>query len=209
MGSFTAGTFEAIEARTPGEAPRNFGDGRAPACRTEASMPRIKSRCPLRSRRGSRAGNTGPRRTPVGSLVTEVATAFGIAGSRLPRKKGIAPHQPYPLGASLRASAWLTLVFCLLNVLSLIVVSVGRGNEVARFRYEHGARVVIETPDAPVDEGGSLGAALEARGHEVVDPGALMGDRFGGGQAITRLPDGTLVGGSDRRKDGCALGLDG
>ncbi len=78
-----------------------------------------------------------------------------------------------------------------------------------RFRYEHGARVVIETPEADVDEGGSLGAALEARGHEVVDPGAVMGDRFGGGQAITRLPDGTLVGGSDRRKDGCALGLDG
>lgn len=78
----------------------------------------------------------------------------------------------------------------------------------ARFRYEHGARVVIEGAEAPVDEGGSLGKALEARGHEVVDPGALMGDRFGGGQAITRLPDGTLAGGSDRRKDGCALGFD-
>jgi gamma-glutamyltranspeptidase/glutathione hydrolase len=78
----------------------------------------------------------------------------------------------------------------------------------ARFRYEHRARVVIEDPEAPIDEGGALADALRARGHEVVDPGALMGDRFGGGQAITRLSDGTLVGGSDRRKDGCALGLD-
>ena len=59
-----------------------------------------------------------------------------------------------------------------------------------------------------VEGGSTLAEALGARGHEVVDPGAVMGDRFGGGQAITRLPDGTLVGGSDRRKDGCALGLD-
>jgi gamma-glutamyltranspeptidase/glutathione hydrolase len=78
----------------------------------------------------------------------------------------------------------------------------------ARFRYEQRAQVVIESPEAAVDEGGTLAEALGARGHEVVDPGAVMGDRFGGGQAITRLPDGTLVGGSDRRKDGCALGLD-
>jgi gamma-glutamyltranspeptidase/glutathione hydrolase len=78
----------------------------------------------------------------------------------------------------------------------------------ARFRYEAGARVAIETPDAPVDEGGTLGEALAARGHEVLRPGALMADRFGGGQAIARLADGVLVGASDRRKDGCALGLD-
>jgi gamma-glutamyltranspeptidase/glutathione hydrolase len=78
----------------------------------------------------------------------------------------------------------------------------------ARFRYEDGVRVAIETPDAAVDEGGTLGAALAARGHEVLRPGAVMADRFGGGQAITRLPSGVLVGASDRRKDGCALGLD-
>ncbi len=78
----------------------------------------------------------------------------------------------------------------------------------ARFRYEAGARVAVETPDARVDEGGTLGDALAARGHEVLGPGAVMADRFGGGQAITRLPSGVLAGGSDRRKDGCALGLD-
>ena len=50
-----------------------------------------------------------------------------------------------------------------------------------RFRYESGAEVVVETPEAGVDEGGQLGESLSARGHEVVDPGAFMGDRFGGG----------------------------
>ncbi|MEN8182960.1 MAG: gamma-glutamyltransferase, partial [Myxococcota bacterium] len=78
----------------------------------------------------------------------------------------------------------------------------------ARFRYEGDTSVAIESPEATVDEGGALGDALRARGHEVVDPGAIMGDRFGGGQAITRLSDGTFAGGSDRRKDGCALGFE-
>ncbi|HUT77820.1 MAG TPA: gamma-glutamyltransferase family protein [Polyangia bacterium] len=76
-----------------------------------------------------------------------------------------------------------------------------------RFRYLEGNRVVVETPDAAVDEGGTLGDALAARGHEVVDPGAAMADVFGGGQAVAALDDGVWAGASDRRKDGCALGL--
>ena len=76
-----------------------------------------------------------------------------------------------------------------------------------RFRYVDGRRVAVETPDAPVDEGGALGEALRDRGHEVLAPGAAMADVFGGGQAIARQPNGVLVGASDRRKDGCALGL--
>ncbi len=77
-----------------------------------------------------------------------------------------------------------------------------------RFRYLDGARVRIEAPGTPLDEGGRLGDALAARGHEVLDPGPWMEDAFGGGQAIERLDDGTLVGASDRRKDGLASGLD-
>lgn len=76
----------------------------------------------------------------------------------------------------------------------------------ARFRYLDGRRVAIETPDAGVEEGGTLGEALAARGHDVVAPAGVMVDQFGGGQAIAREADGTLVGGSDRRKDGCAQG---
>ena len=75
-----------------------------------------------------------------------------------------------------------------------------------RFRWTGGRRVVLEAPELAVREG-ALGAALAARGHEVVGPGAAMADVFGGGQAIAREADGLLVGASDRRKDGCAFGL--
>jgi len=75
-----------------------------------------------------------------------------------------------------------------------------------RFRFVAGRRVVLEQPDLPVDEGGTLRDALTARGHEVLEPGEAVIDVFGGGQAVARQADGTLVGASDRRKDGCALG---
>ncbi|HME73474.1 MAG TPA: gamma-glutamyltransferase [Myxococcota bacterium] len=76
-----------------------------------------------------------------------------------------------------------------------------------RFRYLGGTEVAIEAPEALVREGGRLGDALRARGHAVAPPEDLMVDRFGGGQAIAREADGVLVGASDRRKDGCALGF--
>jgi len=76
-----------------------------------------------------------------------------------------------------------------------------------RFRWLGGLEVLIESPELRVREGGRLADALTERGHEVVPPGAVHADRFGGGQAIARERDGTLVGASDRRKDGCAMGL--
>jgi gamma-glutamyltranspeptidase/glutathione hydrolase len=75
-----------------------------------------------------------------------------------------------------------------------------------RFRFVAGREVALEQPDLAVDEGGTLASALAARGHRVLDPGEAMIDMFGGGQAVAREADGTLVGASDRRKDGCALG---
>jgi gamma-glutamyltranspeptidase/glutathione hydrolase len=77
----------------------------------------------------------------------------------------------------------------------------------ARFRWHEGTRVAIESPDAVVDEGGTLEAALASRGHAVERPPRVFVDLFGGGQAIAREADGVLVGASDRRKDGCALGV--
>ncbi len=77
-----------------------------------------------------------------------------------------------------------------------------------RFRFEQGRSVRVEQPERPAREGGSLGEALLARGHDVQGPGDWMADVFGGGQAIQRLPDGVWAGASDRRKDGCALGPD-
>lgn len=74
-----------------------------------------------------------------------------------------------------------------------------------RFRYLDGRRVALETsrlPEATVD-------ALRDRGHEVLDEDAYFesGGHWGGGQVIYRCPDGTLVGGSDPRKDGQAVGF--
>ena len=39
----------------------------------------------------------------------------------------------------------------------------------------------------------------------MIAPGEAMADVFGGGQAVA-LEDGLLVGASDPRKDGCAIG---
>ncbi len=75
-----------------------------------------------------------------------------------------------------------------------------------RFRWQAGARVVVERPERALEEGGTLGDALAARGHEVVPPPPLAADVLGGGQAIAREDD-CWVGASDRRKDGCALGV--
>jgi gamma-glutamyltranspeptidase/glutathione hydrolase len=75
-----------------------------------------------------------------------------------------------------------------------------------RFRFAGGTGVAIEAPGLAVDEGGTLGDALARRGHQVIPPGDALADVFGGGQAIERRDDGTLVGASDKRKDGCAMG---
>lgn len=48
----------------------------------------------------------------------------------------------------------------------------------------------------------SVRAKLADMGHEVEIPETAIG----GAQAIVARPDGLLIGGSDPRKDGCALG---
>ena len=77
----------------------------------------------------------------------------------------------------------------------------------ARFRYEGDKRVKIEAPGLATPDGGTLADGLARRGHEVEMPPTRMAGFFGGGQAIERLANGVLVGASDRRKDGLALGL--
>ncbi|MDZ7701370.1 MAG: gamma-glutamyltransferase [Halobacteriales archaeon] len=70
-----------------------------------------------------------------------------------------------------------------------------------RFRWLDGTRVALETgrlPDGAAD-------ALRERGHDVVTEAEFEG-HFGGGQFIYRAPDGTLIGGSDPRRDGLAVG---
>lgn len=70
-------------------------------------------------------------------------------------------------------------------------------------READGGRLYLEegTPPAVID-------AMRARGHAVVaEPPSYGRALFGRGQVIIRERDGTLRGGSDRRGDGCALGL--
>ncbi len=74
-----------------------------------------------------------------------------------------------------------------------------------RYRWLDTKRVALETTrisDAVV-------AALRERGHTVLTEEEYVnaGGHWGGGQVIYRRDDGTLIGGSDPRKDGCALGF--
>lgn len=72
-----------------------------------------------------------------------------------------------------------------------------------RFRWLSGRRVALET--SRLSEG--TVAALAGRGHEVVAEGDFFerGGHWGGGQVVVH-EDGVLVGGSDPRRDGMAVG---
>jgi len=64
-----------------------------------------------------------------------------------------------------------------------------------------GRRVYLETGTPP-----AVADGLRARGHDiVVDPPTTGRSMFGRGQVILRQHDGSLIGASDRRADGCAL----
>ncbi|WP_122089108.1 gamma-glutamyltransferase [Halalkalicoccus subterraneus] len=74
-----------------------------------------------------------------------------------------------------------------------------------RFRWLDGTRVALETsrlPDTVVE-------GLRERGHEVVEEGEFFGEggHWGGGQVVYRDEEGSLIGGSDPRKDGQAVGF--
>jgi gamma-glutamyltranspeptidase/glutathione hydrolase len=73
-----------------------------------------------------------------------------------------------------------------------------------RLHYMDGNRVAVEP-----DGGEDIGGELVRRGHEVLGADAvLLRGGFGGGQGIMiDRENGTLWGGSDRRKDGAAIGF--
>ncbi|MFB6147113.1 MAG: gamma-glutamyltransferase [Halobacteriaceae archaeon] len=73
-----------------------------------------------------------------------------------------------------------------------------------RFRWLDGRRVAVETDRVP----DSVVTNLRGRGHRVVDESTYFdaGGHWGGGQVVYRRPDDTLVGGSDPRRDGQAVG---
>jgi len=73
-----------------------------------------------------------------------------------------------------------------------------------RFRWLEDRQVALETSRIPE----SVVTDLEGRGHRIVDEDTFFeeGGHWGGGQIIWQTDDGTLVGGSDPRKDGQAVG---
>lgn len=74
-----------------------------------------------------------------------------------------------------------------------------------RFRWLDGNRVALETSRIPEE----AIAGLRERGHEVLAESDFFdeGGHWGGGQIVYRDEEGTLIGGSDPRKDGQAVGF--
>jgi gamma-glutamyltranspeptidase/glutathione hydrolase len=74
-----------------------------------------------------------------------------------------------------------------------------------RFRWLERKRIALETSRLP-DE---TVADLRDRGHEIVpeDEYFAEGGHWGGGQVVVRRDDGTLIAGSDPRRDGQAVGF--
>lgn len=73
-----------------------------------------------------------------------------------------------------------------------------------RFRWLSGREVALETTRIP----SNVVTNLRGRGHRIVDEETHLaaGDTFGGGQCVFRDVNGTLIGGSDPRRDGQAIG---
>lgn len=75
-----------------------------------------------------------------------------------------------------------------------------RALDAPRFRVIEGRRVTLE-PGIPKD----VAEDLRRRGHDIASPD--LPGTYGGGQIIQIDPEtGALAGGSDPRKDGCAIG---
>jgi gamma-glutamyltranspeptidase/glutathione hydrolase len=74
-----------------------------------------------------------------------------------------------------------------------------------RFRWLDGRRVALETNRIPA----SVVTNLRGRGHRVVRENDFFeaGGHWGGGQIVYREGDGTLIAGSDPRRDGSAVGF--
>ena len=67
-----------------------------------------------------------------------------------------------------------------------------------RWRYDEGTQIALEAGIT-----GTTRSGLEKKGHHI---GGVEGF-FGGGQALLIHPEhGTFQGGSDPRRDGCAIG---
>ena len=74
-----------------------------------------------------------------------------------------------------------------------------------RFRWLEGKQVALETSRLPDD----AVSGLRERGHDVLEEDRFFesGGHWGGGQIVYRTAEDTLIGGSDPRRDGQAIGF--
>jgi gamma-glutamyltranspeptidase/glutathione hydrolase len=106
------------------------------------------------------------------------------------------------MGGSMQPQGHLQLVTALLDS----GLNPQAAIDVPRFRFVESHEVALETsrlPDPTVEE-------LRERGHEVLAEEEYFvpdSDHFGGAQFIWRNEDGTLIGGSEPRCDGQAIGF--
>jgi len=143
----------------------------------------------------SRANTVGPRKLPFHTLIPGFVTRVGAEGD--------APWLSYGvMGGAMQPQGHIQVL------LNLIVfgMDLQEAIDAPRYRLMEGRRVAIEPP-----VGDAVRRRLAAMGHDVLDA-ADYGDtprefvwRFGGAQAVMRLPGGWAAG-SDPRKDGMAAG---
>src|SRR5215467_5107878 len=133
-----------------------------------------------------------PGKRPFHTLIPGFVTKAGPTSA--PDGTGDEPYMSFGLmGGAMQAQGHAQF---LINLL-VFGNTIQEAMDVARFRHESGARVIVESP---ISE--SVIAELKAMGHEV---SVARPSSFGGSQAIIRLTRG-YVAGSDPRKDGHAAG---
>jgi gamma-glutamyltranspeptidase/glutathione hydrolase len=104
------------------------------------------------------------------------------------------------MGGNVQAQAHVQVVSRLID----LGMNIQEALDAPRFHYLGGARVALERRF-----GAEVARALSGRGHLVEDEAAALPlGGFGGGQGLMIEPaSGTFWGGSDARKDGCAIGF--
>jgi gamma-glutamyltranspeptidase/glutathione hydrolase len=133
-----------------------------------------------------------PGKRPFHTLIPGFVTKPGPTSA--PDGTGDEPYMSFGLmGGAMQAQGHAQF---LINLL-VFGNTIQEAMDVARFRHESAARVIVESP---IPE--SVIAELKAMGHEV---SVARPSSFGGSQAIIKLPRG-YVAGSDPRKDGHAAG---
>jgi gamma-glutamyltranspeptidase/glutathione hydrolase len=144
---------------------------------------------------GDHANTVAPRKRPFHTLIPAFVTRLTADGEEPWLSYGV-------MGGSMQPQGHVQV---LLNLL-VFGMDLQHAIDAARYRHIGGRRVLLEPP---IDD--RVRAELRVMGHEVIGAGDVGATprtfvwRFGGAQAVMRLPLGWAAG-SDPRKDGMAAG---